>query len=250
MTEFPARAPSPTASDPVDVTPAERVRRLLVIHNPVAGWRRVERFRRTVQQLEHHGCAITERATTGPGDAETIASAAGEVDVVVVAGGDGTVNEVLNGLMQRPGDPLPLAVIPLGTANVLAGELGLPIEPEGVARAIAHGRTVTAHLGQARFDGQARRFALMAGAGFDAQAGEWETVTLPLSAFEPTFRGSRPPRPRRSGTPSSRWTGGCSRSRPAPTWAGTPRPTPRASRTWSAGSAGPSTSWSSTSAPA
>jgi YegS/Rv2252/BmrU family lipid kinase len=154
----------------VDATPTDRARRLLVVHNPVAGWRRVERFRRTVDQLERHGCAITERATSGPGDAETIAAAAGEVDVVVVAGGDGTVNEALNGLMQRPGGALPLAVIPLGTANVLAGELGLPIDPEAAARAIAHGRIVTAHLGQARFDGQVRRFALMAGAGFDAQA--------------------------------------------------------------------------------
>jgi YegS/Rv2252/BmrU family lipid kinase len=170
MTEFPARAPSPASSEPADGAPADRARRLLVIHNPVAGWRRLGRFRRTVEQLEQRGCTITERATTGPGDAESIARDAGDVDVVVVAGGDGTVNEALNGLMQRPGGPLPLAVIPLGTANVLAGELGLPIDPEGAARAIAHGRIVTAHLGQARFDGRTRRFALMAGAGFDAQA--------------------------------------------------------------------------------
>jgi YegS/Rv2252/BmrU family lipid kinase len=170
MTEFPARVPSPVSADPASSSASDRARRLLVIHNPVAGWRRVERFRRTVQQLERHGCAIRERATTGPGDAEAIAASAGEVDVVVVAGGDGTVNEALNGLMQRPGGALPLAVIPLGTANVLAGELGLPIDPEGAARAIAHGRIVTAHPGQARFDGRTRRFALMAGAGFDAQA--------------------------------------------------------------------------------
>jgi len=170
MTAFPARAPGPASSDPVNGSPSGRARRLLIIHNPVAGWRRVGRFRRTLAHLERHGCAITEQATTGPGDAETIAAAAGEVDGVVVAGGDGTVNEALNGLMQRPGGPLPLAVIPLGTANVLAGELGLPVDPEGAARAIAHGRIVTAHLGQATFDGRTRCFALMAGAGFDAQA--------------------------------------------------------------------------------
>ena len=115
MTEFPARVPSPASADPASSSASDRARRLLVIHNPVAGWRRVERFRRTVQQLERHGCAIRERATTGPGDAEAIAASAGEVDVVVVAGGDGTVNEALNGLMQRPGGALPLAVIPLGT---------------------------------------------------------------------------------------------------------------------------------------
>ena len=170
MTEFPARNPSPTSAAPVDATPSDRARRLLVVHNPVAGWRRVERFRRTVDQLERHGCAITERATTGPGDAEAIAASAGEVDVVVVAGGDGTVNEALNGLMRRPDGALPLAVFPLGTANVLAGELGVPTDPQGAARAIAHGPIVTAHLGRARFRGRTRWFALMAGAGFDAQA--------------------------------------------------------------------------------
>lgn len=145
-------------------------RRLLVVYNPVAGWRRVGRFRQTLAQLARHGCTVTERATTGPGDAETIAAAAENVDAVVVAGGDGTVNEALNGLMRRPDGVLPLAVIPLGTANVLAGELGVPTDPEGAARAIAHGRIVTAHPGRARFRGRTRWFALMAGAGFDAQA--------------------------------------------------------------------------------
>jgi YegS/Rv2252/BmrU family lipid kinase len=170
MTEFSGRPPSLAPSDPAESTGPAQARRLLVVHNPVAGWRRFARFRQTVTQLERHGCTITEQATSGPGDAEAIASAAEAVDAVVVAGGDGTVNEALNGLMRRPTGMLPLAVIPLGTANVLAGELGLPVEPEGAARAIAHGQIVTAHLGRARFDGRSRGFALMAGAGFDAQA--------------------------------------------------------------------------------
>ncbi len=171
MTEFPERLPRVDPSQPPEAAaPSGQPRRLLIVHNPVAGWRRVERFRQTVGQLERHGCPIDVQATTGPGDAEAIAAAAEAVDVVVVAGGDGTVNEALNGLMQRPGGMLPLAVIPLGTTNVLAGELGLPTDPEAAARAIAHGRIVTAHLGRARFDGRSRGFALMAGAGFDAQA--------------------------------------------------------------------------------
>jgi len=171
MTEFQGRPPSDDPSRLCDgAAQTPRARRLLIVHNPAAGWRRTERFRQTVAQLERHGCAVTERATTGPGDAEAIAVAAADVDIMVVAGGDGTVNEALNGLLRRPGGILPLAVIPLGTANVLAGELGLPTDPEGAARAIAHGRIVTAHLGRCTYDGRSRSFALMAGAGFDAQA--------------------------------------------------------------------------------
>jgi YegS/Rv2252/BmrU family lipid kinase len=174
MTEF---SDPPSRVDPSQVidrlAPAAAsapARRLLIVHNPVAGWRRVERFRQTVARLEQHGCPVTVQATTGPGDAEALAAAAAEADLLVVAGGDGTVNEALNGLLRRPGGMLPLAVIPLGTANVLAGELGLPTDPDGAARAIAQGRIVTAHLGRTRTDGRTRGFTLMAGAGFDAQA--------------------------------------------------------------------------------
>ncbi|MBK1667548.1 hypothetical protein CKO28_05820 [Rhodovibrio sodomensis] len=174
MTDSLARPPSagPAQASPARPSDASAVqpRRLLIVHNPAAGWRRIERFRQTLAQLARHGCPVTVKATTGPGDAETLAAAAEDVDVVVVAGGDGTVNEALNGLMRRARGMLPLAVIPLGTANVLAGELGLPVEPDGVARAIAHGTIAAAHLGRARFDAGARGFALMAGAGFDAQA--------------------------------------------------------------------------------
>jgi YegS/Rv2252/BmrU family lipid kinase len=158
------RAPVPSSSAPA------AGRRLLIVHNPVAGWRRIGFFRRIVRALESYGCTVEVRATGGPGDAETLARAADQVDAVVVAGGDGTVNEALNGLAQRAGAPLALAVIPLGTANVLAGELGMPRDPAGVARTVAAGQVVSAHLGRARDALGARRFSLMAGAGFDAQA--------------------------------------------------------------------------------
>ncbi|WP_051432254.1 diacylglycerol/lipid kinase family protein [Rhodovibrio salinarum] len=166
-------SPPPWQFDAADAAArglAVRPRRLLVLHNPVAGWRRIERFRETVAQLERHGCPVAVHATTGPGDAEAIAAGAEAADVLVVAGGDGTINEALNGLSRRPSGMLPLGVIPLGTANVLAEELGVPTDPADVARAIAHGRIVTAHLGQAHFDGASRNFTLMAGAGIDAQA--------------------------------------------------------------------------------
>lgn len=170
MTEFPLRVSPSTAASADEPAPVGRARQLLIVHNPVAGARRGGRFRQMVGQLERAGCQLRVQATTAPGDAETMAAAAADCDAVVVAGGDGTVNEALNGLACRPGGMLPLGVLPLGTANVLASELGLPLDPEGAARAIAQGGVARAHLGRVRFDGATRVFSLMAGAGFDAQA--------------------------------------------------------------------------------
>lgn len=140
-------------------------RRLLVVHNPVAGGRRLGRFRRTIAALEASGCAVEVQQTGGPGDAFRFARDARDVDVVVVAGGDGTINEALNGLADNQSGDVPLALIPMGTANVLAAELGLPIDdPEALAEVIAHGPALSVHLGAAN----GRRFVQMAGAGFDA----------------------------------------------------------------------------------
>ncbi|MEO0035832.1 MAG: hypothetical protein RLZZ501_1855 [Pseudomonadota bacterium] len=141
-------------------------RRVLIIHNPTAGRHKRRRLLRVVERLERLGCAVTVAETTCRGDAETIAARAtrADYDAVVAAGGDGTVNEVLNGLALVEGGPA-LGVIPLGTANVLACEIGLaPRDADQIARAIAFGPARRVHLGLAN----RRRFLLMAGAGLDA----------------------------------------------------------------------------------
>ena len=145
------------------MTPETAARRLLIIFNPAAGWRRRQRLAPVLAQLREHGCALELRETQAPGDAERFAAEAdpGAFDLVVVAGGDGTVNETINGL-ARSG--LPLALIPLGTANVLAAEIGLSTDPAAVARCVAFGQPRPIALGAAN----GRRFILMAGAGFDA----------------------------------------------------------------------------------
>lgn len=148
-------------------------RRILVIHNPVAGARRARRLRATVEVLtQRFGAAVTVVATTGRGDAEAIARAqtADSCDALVVAGGDGTINEAINGLAARDGDAagLPLGIVPLGTANVLAHELGLPLDPAGTAETLALGGERPVHLGLAN----GRCFAMMAGAGLDARVVE------------------------------------------------------------------------------
>ncbi|ARJ66643.1 sphingosine kinase [Magnetospirillum sp. ME-1] len=141
-------------------------RRVLVIHNPTAGRRRRRQLELVVSAISTLGGRVTCRETARRGDAEDFAAQArpGEFDAVIAAGGDGTVNEVLNGLGAGPGG-LALGVIPLGTANVLACEIGLdPDDVEQVARTVAFGLARRIHVGQAN----RRRFLLMAGAGLDA----------------------------------------------------------------------------------
>lgn len=143
-------------------------RRLLVIYNPVAGRRREGFYRAVLQRLIANGCDVTERLTGGPGDAERYARELNAIDfdVVVVAGGDGTINEVINGMVSREdrGAILALAIIPIGTANVAALEIGLRLSVAHVAACITNGKTSTVSLGKI----EGRVFLLMVGAGFDA----------------------------------------------------------------------------------
>lgn len=140
-------------------------RGLLVIYNPTAGRRRGGLLARVRAALAAAGVAVRTAATEARGDAARLARASRDAGTIAVAGGDGTINEAINGLA---GGSARLALIPLGTANVLAAELGLPGDAEALAR-IAAGDTVRAiHLGQAELGDGARRFSMMAGVGFDA----------------------------------------------------------------------------------
>jgi len=138
-------------------------RRLLVVYNPTAGARRPDLLRRVLERLAGAGCEATVRATAGRGDAERLARAAGPADgdALAVAGGDGTINEALNGLGAAAP---PLGIVPLGTANVLAAEIGLDGDDAAIARTLLHGGTAQVLPGLV----DARRFLLMAGVGFDA----------------------------------------------------------------------------------
>ncbi len=151
-------------------------RRVLVIHNPTAGRHKRRRLLEVIERLERWGAAVTCRETRRRGDGEVFAAEASAeaFDAVVAAGGDGTVNEVLNGLGDGPGG-VALGVIPLGTANVLACEIGIdPANSDQIARAIAFGPARRVHLGLAN----GRRFLLMAGAGLDAHVVAGVNVAL------------------------------------------------------------------------
>ena len=158
----------------------ERARRLLVIFNPTAGNRAQRRLAEWLAALERLGAPVSLSETKAPRHAEALARAADPalVDAVVAAGGDGTINEVVNGLAQSS---LPLGILPLGTANVLAGEIGLPSRPLDVARVLAFAPARPVWPGEAWAEGAnmaGRRFLIMAGIGFDADV--VEALDLPL----------------------------------------------------------------------
>ena len=140
-------------------------RTAVLVYNPGSGQQR-DRFHsitRMVETLRQQGLAVTPRTTAGPADATrlTAEAVAGGVDLVIVHGGDGTVNEAVQALVGRS---TPLAVWPSGTSNVLARELELPGSPDLVARVIAAGAVRRVSVGRA---GE-RYFLLMAGVGLDA----------------------------------------------------------------------------------
>jgi len=142
--------------------------KVLVVANPAAGSGRGRaRADALVRALEARGHAVERFATRAPGDARRrVAEAEGAVERIVAAGGDGTLNEVVNGLADPSRTPLvPLA---LGTANMLAGALGIPPAPEAVADLVEHGAIRRVDLGLA---GRSR-FLGVAGVGFDAMVTE------------------------------------------------------------------------------
>ncbi len=137
--------------------------RLAVVLNPISGQGRGRRrLDRTIALLrEQAQVELCETTRPGDGIAAARSACAAGAQVVIAAGGDGTINEVVNGLA---GSDVPLGVIPLGTANVLAAELAIPRDPLALAALILRGPEREMWPGIA--DG--RRFAVMASAGFDA----------------------------------------------------------------------------------
>jgi diacylglycerol kinase (ATP) len=136
---------------------------LLVVYNPIAGRRRRRFLSRVLEALEARAASVRLEPTQARGDAEALARAAAATGAarLVVAGGDGTINEALNGLC---GSSVALGIVPLGTANVLAAELGIGMSAKNVAAAIMDGRPRSVTLGTVN----GRRFSMMAGVGFDA----------------------------------------------------------------------------------
>jgi diacylglycerol kinase family enzyme len=138
-----------------------------VVVNPVAGGYRPELIEQLSATLRTGGQRPQVRLTTAAGDAERFARAAAATGdpFIVACGGDGTIAETLAGIGPAPAT---LALIPLGTANVLAREIGISRIDEALA-ALARQVTRPLALGRAEAGGSQRPFALMAGIGFDGR---------------------------------------------------------------------------------
>ncbi|MBZ5515118.1 MAG: hypothetical protein LAN62_09825, partial [Acidobacteriia bacterium] len=152
------------------------MKRATLIYNPVAGRhpaRRERQIRAAAEELRRARLDVTLAPTAEPGHARGLARAAADkgAELVLVCGGDGTVNEVINGLV--PGAAT-LGILPGGTANIIGKELRLPHDPVAAARSLPNWRPRRIALGRttwldaATHQPRARLFISVAGVGFDA----------------------------------------------------------------------------------
>jgi diacylglycerol kinase (ATP) len=140
--------------------------RFFVVHNPNAGTVARRHFRRVTGLLEDAGAHLDFVHTSRHGEgmrAATDAACSARFDAVIAAGGDGTVHDVASGLL---GSPTPLGIIPMGTANVFAREIGLPSSPDRIAMTLLNGKVSTIPVGE--INGQLVLFVV--GIGLDAEA--------------------------------------------------------------------------------
>lgn len=148
--------------------------RFVFIINPISGkGRTVKLWAKLKHSLEDRGVGFVEMVTSGPGDAETMAaSLPANTRAVVSVGGDGTLNEVVNGLSGRWLDlegyetvPIPLGLLPTGSGNDFARAAGLAHPLSTVLESIL--AVITRRIDIGRVNG--RYFLNVSGAGFDAE---------------------------------------------------------------------------------
>lgn len=147
---------------------------ICIIFNPAARGNKARHFRRYLDEM---GGGAAFKATAAPGDARRLAADAVSegYNIVAAAGGDGTVNEVLNGIGDAEGfERTRFGVLPLGTVNVFARELRLPLRIEYAWEVLQRGREILLDLPQVEFSqngGPKKQFFIqLAGAGLDARA--------------------------------------------------------------------------------
>jgi len=172
--------------------------RILVICNPISGGGRAGGLGVELARLLESGGHAVELYRTGrAGDArERAARVDSDLERIVVVGGDGTINEVLNGLPHP--ERIPLAQLATGTANLLAHELRLPCTAQAMSRLIGNGSIRRLDLGLAGD----RRFLMVTSAGFDAmvtlEAQGQRRGTMSYARWVPSIvrvaRRYRPPR--------------------------------------------------------
>lgn len=172
------------AARPAATPSPDRARHAWAIVNPVSGRHDVEKTSTELREvLEDYASTVEVRVTSEGGDAYRWAAEAAEqgVDVLVVVGGDGTVASVLDGA-RRGAEPVPVAIVPLGTANGVARAMGIPATGLDVLPSLLEGRLVSIDLFEVESSGRA--FVLFLGAGFDAEVNA-DTPRAAKSRFGP-----------------------------------------------------------------
>lgn len=157
--------------------------RACVIYNPAAKGQKAERFRRLLDTIS---TTAALKQTAAPRDARRLAAEAiaEGCDTLIAAGGDGTLNEVLNGVGDVPEGfaRARIGVLPLGTVNVFARELGIPLKPDAAWPVLQRGNEKKIDLAVVENGEGAQQertyFAQLAGAGLDSRA--IELVDWPL----------------------------------------------------------------------
>jgi YegS/Rv2252/BmrU family lipid kinase len=153
------------------------MQRIFLLYNPASGTRREARSQqiaRVAEVFRSAGVELETCATTHAGSATTQAQTATSAgfDTIIVCGGDGTVNEAMNGLVLS-GSQAALGVVPLGSGNLLATDLRLPTNPVAAANALLHYTPSEIHPGfitsQSKNGPQRRNFIVAAGVGADAE---------------------------------------------------------------------------------
>jgi diacylglycerol kinase (ATP) len=137
----------------------------LIIQNPMAG--QSNEFDDSIKDIFKKSDITTKiQKTTAIGDGIKLAkNAIGKYDIVIAAGGDGTVNEIINGIANQK---IKLGILPLGTENSVSREFGIPKNLKKAAQIITKGKTVKFDLGSVENASGKRFFGLVAGVGFDA----------------------------------------------------------------------------------
>jgi YegS/Rv2252/BmrU family lipid kinase len=140
--------------------------KLVIIANPIAGnGRAYHSIQSYIRRWKHPDWEVEVLETRGPDHAGLLAHELqrNPPDLVAVCGGDGTVNEVAS---RVPRPPFPVALLPAGTANVVARELGLPLDPVRALQVALNRFVRNVDLGE--LNSGTRRFLFVAGIGFDA----------------------------------------------------------------------------------
>ena len=125
------------------------MKKMLFIMNPYSGQRRANRYLPEIIGLYNRaGYEVTIHMTAGPGDgARVVGRCAGDKDLIVVCGGDGTFNEIVSGLLQN-GLDVPIGYIPAGSTNDFAASMKLPTNVMQAAQLVLTGEPVAYDVGK------------------------------------------------------------------------------------------------------